>query len=641
DLAYPKTVYAATNNSGISLIQLPVDTTAPTVTVATPAANFAMAAKNIFVSGTASDSLSGVASVSVNGTTASYDIISGVFSAVVSADNEGPFVISVTATDNAGNTSSPVTVTVIIDRTPPSLTIDSPAEGSTTGSTVTVTGTVSDSGSGIFTVTVNGLRATVTGNTYSATLDNSCGRPLSITAVAFDKAFNSTIVSHNVSVNVQNTAGCWNNLGPEGGNFAAIATDPSNSSIAYASTTLGGFFKTADSGATWASSANDFLGGSIISLLPIQTNPTTIYLSGSGGVYKSIDAGSTWHPACTGFSGPTGALTGDPSNSLVLYVSTSAGVLKSSDGGNSCIPFDNGINGSVRTVAVDPINSNVLYAGTSSTSGPVSAGRMYKSTNGGNNWQNVTGSLPTAMSVDSIVIDRSNTQTLYAGTSVGIFRSMDEGITWAAVNNGLAETNVQVLLIDPTTNSTLYAGTGPNSFQFTSNKPAGLFRSTDGGNTWAPFGAGLPASIAVNALAFDKAQPPGLYAATNDGIFKSTDNGADWTPANHGAFGNRGLVTGVDPSNPNTIYTSTLAGLFKSTDGGQTWQFLTEGIQGDQAAQIAFDPFTNSVFVLSSGGLLKSLDGGLTWASLPTGGKILAFDPFHQGTMFVGSNSGL
>src|SRR5206468_2539359 len=94
-----------------------------------------------------------------------------------------------------------------------------------------------------------------------------------------------------------------------------------------------------------------------------------------------------------------------------------------------------------------------------------------------------------------------------AGTSRGVFKSTDGGNSWSDVTSGLASANVGALAVDPKTPSTLYAGT-----------PRGVFKSVDGGDRWAAVNTGLT-GLDVRALAIDPAMPTTVLAATADGGF--------------------------------------------------------------------------------------------------------------------------
>jgi hypothetical protein len=104
--------------------------------------------------------------------------------------------------------------------------------------------------------------------------------------------------------------------------------------------------------------------------------------------------------------------------------------------------------------------------------------------------------------------------------------------------------DVNSLAIDPSVTSVVYAGTGGG----------GVFRSADGGTTWAASNAGL-GTVSVRALAIDPVSPSTIFsAADSDGIFKSTDGAKTWTAATAGLGIRLAVAVAVDPANPSRVY---------------------------------------------------------------------------------------
>src|SRR5262245_3779016 len=126
---------------------------------------------------------------------------------------------------------------------------------------------------------------------------------------------------------------------------------------------------------------------------------------------------------------------------------------------------------------------------------------------------------PEGGEIRSLAIDPQTPTTVFAGTAGGgVFRSLDGGTSWAAMNVGLTDTSVPVLAIDPQTTSIVYAGTAQS----------GVFRSTDGGATWVQRGL---SSLSVASLAIDPQTASSIYAGTTSGgVFHSVDGGGSWSP---------------------------------------------------------------------------------------------------------------
>ena len=179
----------------------------------------------------------------------------------------------------------------------------------------------------------------------------------------------------------------------------------------------------------------------------------------------------------------------------------------------------------------------------------------------------------------------------------------------------------------------------------------GLWKTTDGGETWAPVTDGQITSASVGAVAVSGSDPDIVYIGTGeceirgnimpgDGIYKSTDGGKTWT---HEGFTDVDAICKirVDPTDPQTVYAAVFGkysvpsaerGVFKSTDGGQTWRKVLFRNDSTGAIDVELDPGNPRVvyaalwqayrteYTMSSGGdgsgLFKSTDGGETWTEL-------------------------
>jgi hypothetical protein len=263
---------------------------------------------------------------------------------------------------------------------------------------------------------------------------------------------------------------------------------------------------------------------------------------------------------------------------------------------------------------------------------------------------------PPGSDVHCLVADPSNPSTLYAGTSVGIFRSVDAGASWELAGVGIPPARVQTIAIDPTTTSTLYAGTltpaGVASL--------GIFKSTDGGATWAPINNGLIdpltliAPLDVPSLAIDPKNPSTIVAGTvGSEIFESTDGGASWFPETLGgnSIGLEVFCVQFDPSNSANVYAASSVGLLTSSDNGMDW---SSGTLPEPLFALAIDPSTpQTLYAGNAGGagILKSTDGGAHWTFVNTGLPVLrgstgtssppvvvlAVDPANPATVYAGT----
>ena len=296
----------------------------------------------------------------------------------------------------------------------------------------------------------------------------------------------------------------------------------------------------------------------------------------------------------------------------------------------------------ILALVVDPRSPKTVYAAT--------LGRgVSKSTDGGRSWQALHAGLPAAR-VDALAIDPRATATVYAATGLGVFKSGDGGHRWRAMNVGLAralskdrlphrraEGFVYALAIDPHETETVYAGSA-----------LGLYKSTNGGRSWRASGF---ARRYVTSVAIDPQNPQTLYASvqgtsTRGGVFKSTDEGRHWRAADGG---NRGLTQryfgvslALDPQNPGTLYAgSGRLGVFKSTDGARSWRVV--GLEKLPVGLIAIDPhFPRTIYAVTwLRGVFKSIDAGDSWQPLPAlqHASAFALDNQDPQNLFAGTSS--
>jgi hypothetical protein len=253
---------------------------------------------------------------------------------------------------------------------------------------------------------------------------------------------------------------------------------------------------------------------------------------------------------------------------------------------------------------------------------------------------------PYGATVRALAIDPSRPSVMYAATSAagGVWKSRDGGMTWAGAFSGLPQFGAAALAIDPRNTSTLYV-----SF------PQGVFKSIDGGVNWSATGTGLLPG--AGALAIDPSHPQTVYVANGTGLAKSTDGGAAWAPAQSGLPSAGGvLALAIDPSAPQTIYAGVAAGgngsapagthgVFKSIDGGASWQPAGATSPPVTIAALAIAPGApQTVYAGGKGGIYKSLNGGASWtpsfASASDLFRALAIDPGPVGTVYAGSANG-
>ena len=269
----------------------------------------------------------------------------------------------------------------------------------------------------------------------------------------------------------------------------------------------------------------------------------------------------------------------------------------------------------VNALGIDPSSPMTIYAATSLG--------IFRSTEGGGNWEAINVGL-TILDARALAIDPANPMNIYAGTfGGGAPRSSNGGDSWQ--ESSLAPKAVQALAIDPDDPMTLYAGT------FTS----GIFKSSSGGVDWDM----VDATRFVLALAIDPGQTTTVYAGTSTGVLKTTDGGDNWQSRNNGITQLDVPALAIDPVNPQTLYAGTFGGgVFKSTDRAASWQAMNNGLPAllpVQALAVSpVDPMTVYAGIRGSG-VFQSTDGGATWEAMRDGFtsldiRSLAIDPVNE-----------
>jgi photosystem II stability/assembly factor-like uncharacterized protein len=213
-----------------------------------------------------------------------------------------------------------------------------------------------------------------------------------------------------------------------------------------------------------------------------------------------------------------------------------------------------------------------------------------------------------------------------------VFKSVNGGGNWTAVNTGLTNTDVRALAIDPAAPTTLYAGT----------YYGGVFKSVNGGGNWTAVNTDLTNTF-VRTLAIDPATPTTLYAGTIDGLFKSVNGGGNWSAVNNGLTSTIVYILAIDPATPTTLYVGTYGGVFKSVNGGGNWNAVRTGY----VISLAIDPAApTTLYAGVGGGVFKSVNGGGNWTGANNGlastyVRTLAIDPATPTTLYAGTIGGV
>ena len=317
---------------------------------------------------------------------------------------------------------------------------------------------------------------------------------------------------------------------------------------------------------------------------------------------------------CTQRSDRVVAVEVHPTKPKLIYVATEEAVYKTRDGGRSWKRLSEGLTRvRVMNLVIDPQLPANVFAGTL-------ADGVYKSPDGGRRWLPRNAGIQKgtiSANVNQLVFDPIDSQILYAGTTVGVFQTMDAGQSWTERMRGMTEINfIVALAVDPIRPNILYAGTS-----------GGVYRSFDGADHWTKANNGLvpddaklaSMALGVNRLIIDPADPDVVYAGTTQGVFKTLNKGELWSrlAVDLGELYVSSLV--LEPGNGQHLYMGTSKGIFQSRDGGQTWKATNEGLENLNIRAIAMDPHdSRGLYVGTNGsGLFRSQDGGESWTHLP------------------------
>lgn len=403
----------------------------------------------------------------------------------------------------------------------------------------------------------------------------------------------------------------WQTVGPSGGDVRAITIDPKDKSHIYISTLDGQVYVSEDAGKSWRLTANFNRPQLVLDNLMIDPRDSkVIYVSGhrlsEGGFFKSKDGGITWKEEKALRSEAVHAMHQSVKNPDMVVIGTDKGVWLSTNSGDdwkkmesSSLPYN------VDSLAIDPTDTNIIYAGT--------FWRAYKTTDGGKNWRLIKEGMIDDSDVFAIEIDSKNPDHIIASACSGIYESWNKAELWKKVNGIPAKSRrTRDIMINPGMPGAIYAGT-----------TEGFWMSADNGKTWA---LTSNQQLEVNSIAVHPDEPNRVYIGTNNfGVMVSGDGGKTFTQSN-GNFSSRlaySITPDIEQSNrlyATTINTATGGGyIFISNDSGRTWNPAMKNIPVNviipySILQDRVNP--NMIYLATNLGMYRSLDRGSSWAQL-------------------------
>jgi len=277
-------------------------------------------------------------------------------------------------------------------------------------------------------------------------------------------------------------------------------------------------------------------------------------------------------------------------------------------------------------------------------------GGVYKTTDDGITWKNISDKFFKTGSVGAIAVAESNPNIVLVGmgehaargvmTSMGdgIYKSMDAGKTWTHI--GLENTrHISDVVIHPTNPEIIYVTA--QGAQYGPSKERGIYRTNDGGNTWENI-LSVNNTTGASSLSMDMTNPRILYAAMwqhrrypwymesggeNSGLYKSNDGGDTWKKMKTGlpkAFGKSGIS--VSRANPERVFAVIEAedkkgGVYRSDDAGKTWKQVNKNrvniARSWYYMEIFADPQNENIVYVLNAPVMKSIDGGKSFKNIP------------------------
>lgn len=327
------------------------------------------------------------------------------------------------------------------------------------------------------------------------------------------------------------------------------------------------------------------------------------------GVGVTHDGGATWQQTFGFLNYQDNDITFDPTDPNTIWIGTLGGPYKSTDGGRHWTLKRDGmpsigqitITAPVERVIFDPNNASTLLAVAGNhrhmgygKAGITPWGAVWKSTDGGDHWKQIATIDDAAVGapddgtgamINDIAFAAGSSNVLFAcSDELGVYKSTDGGVTWAKINQGLPNTRAWSIAPHPTNPEILWVALGSGG---------GVHKSTDGGKSWANSSSGMPdltPTTVYRTIAVAGSDPNYLYCAAWEGsgsTYRSTDGGATWTRliarGSHrsivGGTGNSGTLVfqriNVDLRDPKHVVGACEGMVVQSWDAGDTWKDLT------------------------------------------------------------------
>ena len=410
----------------------------------------------------------------------------------------------------------------------------------------------------------------------------------------------------------------WRNIGPfRGGRSVASTGVVGQPMVYYMGTVGGGIWKTTDDGISWKNISDGFLKTATVGAISVAESNPNIIIAGMGehaargvmtsmgdGVYKSTDAGKTWKHMGLEQTRHISDIIIDPTNPDIVFVSAQGaqygpssqrGIYKSIDGGVTWtnVLFVNNITGA-SALSMDMTNPTILYAAMwqhrrfpwTMESGGKNSG-IYKSTDSGDTWKQLTEGLPKEMGKAGISVSRANPERVFAvieaeGEKGGVYRSDDAGKKWTLINKDRINITRSWYYME------IFADTQNEDIVYVLNAP--VTKSIDGGKSFSTLSTPHGDN---HDLWIDPLNNQRMINSNDGGSNVSNNGGKSWsTQENQNTAQFYRVIT--DNLVPYNVYggqqdNSTVAIASRTNDAGIDWKDWY-AVAGGESAFLAFDP---------------------------------------------------
>jgi photosystem II stability/assembly factor-like uncharacterized protein len=400
----------------------------------------------------------------------------------------------------------------------------------------------------------------------------------------------------------------WSVLGPDGGDVRSLAYDPHNPDRVFLGTSTGVIFVSDDGGHNWSRFAKLGAGDDYVldHMAFDPQNSKNIFVSAwsvqdqnAGDIFRSRNGGKDWE-ALPGMHGKSvRAMAVSASDNKVIVAGALDGVYRSNDGGNNWqrISSNDGVVKNIESIAVDPKDPNVVYAGTWHLA--------WKTSDGGANWQHINKGMIDDSDVFSIIVSSANPSEVFASACSGIYKSVSGGDQFEKIK-GIPFTarRTRVLKQDPSNPAIVYAGT-----------TEGLWKSVDEGKNWKRVGS---PEVVVNDVLVDPRNSQRVLLATDrSGVLASDDSATTFTASNHGYSHRYVSAILADTKEPNTLYIGLVndrefGGVFFTRDGGQNWLQKSSGLDGRDVFTLK-QSHNGTLVAGTNKGLFELVSGSSSW----------------------------